>query len=102
MDAHAHCPGCGKPYESPDHDPRCSSCAESGTLEDPPPPGATNCPQCARLLAELCRVNFELGKAHGELAGLRAGWSVSNHEAWERGHRAHPYTAENPFPKPKP
>jgi len=25
------CPACGKPYESPDFDPRCSSCAESGT-----------------------------------------------------------------------
>lgn len=30
------CPGCHKPYESPDHDPRCSSCAESGTGPEPP------------------------------------------------------------------
>jgi hypothetical protein len=25
------CTGCGRPFESPDFDPRCSSCAESGT-----------------------------------------------------------------------
>jgi len=65
------CPGCGKPFDSPDHDPRCSSCAESGTLEDPPPPGATHCPHCARLLREICRLSYELGKAQGELEGLR-------------------------------
>jgi hypothetical protein len=40
-------------------------------LEDPPPPGATNCPQCARMLKEICRLSYELGKAHGELEGLR-------------------------------
>ncbi len=29
------CPGCGNPFSSPDHDPRCSSCAESGTGPEP-------------------------------------------------------------------
>jgi hypothetical protein len=33
----ALCLGCGKPYRSPDHDPRCSSCVESGTGPEPPP-----------------------------------------------------------------
>jgi len=27
----AACPGCGNPFRSPDFDPRCSSCVESGT-----------------------------------------------------------------------
>ena len=93
------CPACGKPYESPDGDPRCSSCAEAGMLEDPPPPGAINCPQCARMLKEICRLSFELGKAQGELEGLRAGWAVSNREAWEQGHDARK-GAPNPFPDP--
>jgi len=65
------CPGCGKPFESPDHDPRCSSCAEAGMLEEPPPPGATNCPHCARMLKEICRLSYELGKAQGELEASR-------------------------------
>src|SRR6188768_10887 len=30
-----------------------------------------NCPECLRLLNELCRVNFELGKADGRHAMLR-------------------------------
>jgi len=68
----AVCPGCGKPFDSPDQDPRCSSCAEAGMLEEPPPPGAPNCPRCARLLLMVCRLNYELGKAQGELEGLRA------------------------------
>lgn len=29
------CPGCSKPFASPDHDARCSSCAESGWPEEP-------------------------------------------------------------------
>lgn len=41
-------------------------------LEEPPPPGAPNCPRCARLLLMVCRLNYELGKAQGELEGLRA------------------------------
>ena len=30
-----------------------------------------SCPHCVRLLAELCRVSYELGKAQGELEMLR-------------------------------
>jgi len=30
-----------------------------------------NCPECLRLLNELCRVSFELGKADGRHAMLR-------------------------------
>lgn len=29
------CLGCHKPFTSPDHDPRCSACVESGTGEEP-------------------------------------------------------------------
>src|SRR6201999_4390492 len=29
------CIGCGRPFKSPDHDPRCSSCVESGTGPEP-------------------------------------------------------------------
>ena len=32
---------------------------------------ANNCPECARLLNEVCRLNFELGKADGRHAMLR-------------------------------
>lgn len=37
MTAHAPplCVGCGMPFVSPDFDPRCSSCAESGTGPEP-------------------------------------------------------------------
>ncbi len=52
------------------------------------------------LVLETARLNFELGKTQGELEGLRAGWSVSNHEAWERGAKAG-LDADNPFPKPE-
>lgn len=34
------CPGCRKPFTSPDHDARCSSCAESGWPDEPPKPVA--------------------------------------------------------------
>ena len=51
------------------------------------------------LIAEICRLNFELGKRDGELLGLRSRWIVSNHEAWEQGRDA-PRHATNPFPKP--
>ncbi len=40
-------------------------------LEEPPPPGATNCPHCARMLKEICRLSYELGKAQGELEASR-------------------------------
>jgi len=58
------------------------------------------CPECAKLIAEIARLNYQLGKAQGELEGLRAGWSVSNHEAWEMGRAG--LDAENPFPKAEP
>jgi hypothetical protein len=40
-------------------------------LEDPPPPGATNCPNCARMLGDVCRLSFQLGKVHGAHLLLR-------------------------------
>jgi hypothetical protein len=66
------------------------------------------CDECAKLASEIARLNFELGKAQGELEGLRAEWSVSNHEAWERGYHGGKSDAgfgrarrtQNPFPKP--
>jgi hypothetical protein len=67
------------------------------------------CPECAKLIAEIARLNYQLGKAQGELEGLRAGWSVSNHEAWKDGMGVG-YKAgmeplwippDNPFPKPE-
>jgi hypothetical protein len=66
------------------------------------------CTECAKLVLEVSRLNYELGKSQGELEGLRAGWSMSNHEAWEQGHHAgwddrdcHGPTTDNPFPKPE-
>ena len=66
------------------------------------------CAGCDKLIAEVARLNFELGKAQGEIEGLRAGWSVSNHEAWEQGRVAEWSRRErmlprqeNPFPKPE-
>jgi hypothetical protein len=35
LSAVALCLGCRKPFTSPDHDQRCSSCAESGTGPEP-------------------------------------------------------------------
>src|SRR4029079_9240998 len=61
----------------------CCSCrAQAATLEPPPPPPVDStgfirslalpaCPECLRLLNELCRVNFELGKADGRHCMLR-------------------------------
>jgi len=31
-----------------------------------------NCPECARMLTEICRLNFALGHAHGSHTFLRA------------------------------
>lgn len=73
-----------------------------------------SCAECSKLVLEIARLNRELGKAQGELSGLRAGWSVSNHEAWEQGYEACKLDyereaglapgvgpAENPFVKPE-
>jgi len=69
----SECPACGKPFDSPDHDPRCSGCVEAGMLGRPAPKSTPGCPCCEWLLRALCLANFELGKAHGQLEGLRAG-----------------------------
>lgn len=48
------CPGCHKPYESPDHDPRCSSCSESDTGPEPEAPSSDtpcSCDESVRLRA---------------------------------------------------
>lgn len=62
----------------------------------------------APLILEIANLNRQLGELQGELEGLRAGWSVSNWEAWEQGWIAHVRfvsgrgdTTTNPFPKPE-
>ena len=51
----------------------------------------------APLIREVARLNFELGKAEGELNGLRL--MVTPYEAWEQGYDAHK-GQKNPYPAP--
>lgn len=65
-----------------------------------PAQARASCPECARLIAELCRVNFDLGIAQGQLTALSWPFAISPHEAWEQG-RAAGKGDRNPFPKPE-
>jgi|SRR3954470_11572899 hypothetical protein len=50
---------------------------------------ANNCPECARLLQEVCRLSFELGKADGRHVMLR----LAAHSLLERADAAGPMPA---------
>lgn len=57
------------------------------------------CPECQKLILELCRANYELGKAQGQLSALSWPFAISPHEAWEAGRAAGRHD-RNPFPRP--